>query len=314
MIFKAFLFMMLSFSVCAGMSEEFKLRHCGTFSGTGPVLSYQVEDKHYSMQKIAQDSYLLLKWSKEGIRSEVLENWSHVSDFLIQDNSLWILNANSISELSLNGLDLIEEFSIPRADSYQLRGRGMDLYKEKIYIAQGILGVREFDLSLREFSDLYPMYTKNKNGKRSEVTDLTFDKNFMYMSLATAGPGAFTGVTSFNMETDQIDHLGAYNIPKIGVLGPYSKIYNHGERLFINNEGWVHTISIKSFNRKKKITPRWLAHSSEQGGETIYSLIRGDLTFNQDKILGCDQKKTIDRVSKKRVISKVFVEISFSKL
>jgi len=266
------------------------------------------------MQKITQSSYILHHWNEEAVKSNILEGMPHVSDFIIKDSLLWVLNQRSLSKFDLDSLKLIEIYPIPRTDRRQLRARGMDIYKNKVYIAQGVLGVREFSLDSEEFSKLYPMYTKNKDGRFSEITDLTFDGDLMYMSLATASPDAFTGVISFNMNTNSIDHLSAYNIPKIGVLGPYSKVYIYGDRIFLNNEGWVHTISINKFKRKKRMTPQWLSHSSEHNGETIYSLIKGDLVFDRNKILGCDQKKIIDRESRKRSINKVFVEIDLNEL
>ena len=314
MISRSLLLILLSFSLYAKISEEFKLKHCAPLSGSGPILSYQNGHDSYSMQKIAQSSYVLYNWNTESVKSEVLERIPHVSDFLIKDNLLWVLNGGSLSKFDLESLKLIKVYPIPGATSPRFRARGMDIYQNKIYIAQGILGVRGFYLDLEEFSELYPMYTKNKDGKFSEITDLTFDRDLMYMSLSTATPSAFTGVVSFDMKTNKIDHLGAYNVPKIGVLGPSSKIYIHDSQIVLNNEGWVHTISIDRFNRKKRMTPQWLAHSSEYNGETIYSLIRGDLVFDGNKVLGCDQKKVVDRKSRKRSINKVFVEINLNEL
>ena len=104
----------------------------------------------------------------------------------------------------------------------------------------------------------------------------------------------FNGVTVFNTKTQNIENLAEYHKRRSGVVSPDARIYLNSGKVFINNMGWIHELTIDQIQTRSTVRPTWRAIALRQGNHQQYIMLKGDLVFSENQIMGCGRYRTLD--------------------
>lgn len=219
-----------------------------------------------------------------------LKNPGSIDDFLVVEDRLWTAGSKGLQEWNFEG-ELLAGYAYPdQMDRGKNRPRGFyhDRDKNLLALASGGLGLALFDLEKRKFFGRDPLNTRNGDGHSSAATDVVGDGFGTYfISMTGTSEGGFNGILVYDSNSKQILNRAEYNKYRAGVVYPLAKIYVGGNKIFLNNGGWIHAFERETLERDKKIRPRWLAIEYWQNGERSFPMIEGDLVIGQRGIMGC---------------------------
>ena len=261
-------------------------------------LTYENEGTHYFINKnkffsLHQDG------GDKNIHFPLDEN---TVDFFVKENSLWTLGNNLTERDLITGQIKNKYTTAPKAlmKLAHATAKSFHVLEDKIYIAHGNLGLVVFDLSAREFIHTDKINTKNGRGLPSEAVSVSGESHSQLFIAMSSWHKGFDGITVYDATSKRVLHKMAYDKRRSGNVGPNAKIYHRGERVYLNNGGWIHAFSTKNILRYRKLRASWLPiaeevetidHHGKTKKLTKYRMIEGDLIFANGNIMGCTKYK-----------------------
>lgn len=213
-------------------------------------------------------------------------------DFKIIKESIWLLTRDTLAEFDKEG-QLLNLYPIPESNQIRARGLGYHASLDAIFIAQGRIGLRKFDLNKREFTVKYPLNTINENGHRSSAISVVSHQGDLYTLMTGASQKGFNGVVIFDPVSVNIKNKAEYDRRRSGVVGVDARIYVYRDNVVINNSGWIHSISLDDAQNRSRVRPTWSAIAHVQENYQQYIMLSGDLIFNQDEAMGCGRVRNL---------------------
>ena len=259
-------------------------------------LSYENKGDYYFIQK--NKMFSLSK--TYSMPEELFSNTESVRDFVVEGDSVWSLSNNSLLRQDKDTGEVLETFStLPKnfKESRASYAKGIHLLNKKIYIAHGKSGVVVFDLSTRQIEKVVKISSSRGISEAVSITGDSPEKIFVAVSGFQKG---FNGIVTLDGQSSRILNKMSYNTKRWGIVTPNATIYQKGNRLFLNNGGWIHSFDSRIVAKSRQLNPYWHVIAEEierptNSGRMVtqrkYRRIVGDLIFSKDKIFGCTKFK-----------------------
>ncbi len=238
------------------------------------------------LQKIgpAKNSYFAIDDGNRHI--QLYKDMRQVYDFVIYRDMFWVLADGELNVFNAGG-EFVKSFSYGGSSRYSA-ARGMFVYEDKLYLAYGDLGLVSFDFSTLSFNFINAVNTWQETGLRSMTTSLAIADDKVFVSLTGLQQGAFNGVVTFDLSTQEIVNRSAYRNGREGVIDIEARIYLQNDKVILNNGGWIHRLEKSDLYRRSIARPRWLGIPySTPDGRRVYAMIKGDFVFDGGRVLGC---------------------------
>ncbi|MBY0515972.1 MAG: hypothetical protein K2P81_03615 [Bacteriovoracaceae bacterium] len=230
------------------------------------------------------------------------EHTERINDLLEIDHDLLVLFNNYFIVLDARGRQ-VAKYDLPVIPASTSISRSMALGGEKIFFTRGSAGVSAFDIKQKKFVGHYNLDINEKGGSAEAIV---FDGENFQIVTATSQQDGFTGVVTMS-DSGAILGSAAYNVRKAGVVGVGARARWVGDKLLINNLGWLHVISKAQILKGKEFVPRWVAYQIQETGRYHYMMLTGDLLVQADQksLMACGLTFEGEDPHRER-ISKVF--------
>ena len=291
---------LLSTIICQGADiNELQAKYCpdsveqnGARLRTFPLLFDSAPEGEYFVQNKMREGRRVNILFGPLFETEI-KNARAVVDFKVLEDSIYVLTIDTLIELDKDGYP-IARYNIPQAYQSKVKGLAYHAEQQALFLAQGRLGLRKFDLNSKSFTSTYPINTTNDNGHYSSAISVVAFEDDLYVLMTGASQKGFNGVVIFDPASNTIKNKAAYDRRRSGVVGVDAKIYTYDNQVVINNSGWIHRVSMQDAQSRSTIRPRWQAIAFVQGNYQQYIMLSGDLIFSQDKVLGCGRVRNLD--------------------
>lgn len=275
-------------SICRDTLEEREQRSGNTFLINKARFFYDaVSDSLVAAQKIktGEDQYRTrISWLDRDQRSrEALLPAFAYRSFAEVNGSIWFLQRGLIAEFDSATNVIVGTYrSIDEGketNTITTRARHMIADGARLYIAHGEHGVVVFDTEARKILKSYDGMIK----PGSMAAAVAVKDGFIYVLQGAYHERGFNGISILNMTDGSVHHV-EYSAQS-GVVNPYSSdMQIVGDRLFMNNGGWIHYTSLSELHGKESVAPEWLAiRDSKQR----YLMIEGNLQVANRKVVAC---------------------------
>ena len=223
-----------------------------------------------------------------------LASWiGRIKDFTVVNESIFILTNDFLIELD-HKANFLDKFALPKSNQYKSLGLSFHESDYSIYIARGKRGILRFELNTRTFGPNYAINTVNQSGHLSSAVSVDSEGDLLYVAMTGQSEKGFNGVTVFYTKTQSIENLAEYNKRRSGVVSPDARIYINDSKVFINNMGWIHELTINQIQTSSTVRPTWRAIPLWQGNHQQYIMLKGDFIFEDNQIMGCGRYRTLD--------------------
>jgi hypothetical protein len=204
---------------------------------------------------------------------------------LIQDNiSIWALTSTTLVELNSAG-EVLESYEIASSQDPTGHARSMVKADRNLVIARGYGGYMAFNMDERKI--IWSNSLENEDSGYG--AGISFDGNNLYAAVATRIEKGFTGIMKIDPSNGKVLKKSMYDVARSGVISTDAKVKILGDKIILNNGGWIHITLKNQIEEGKKIRPRWLAEVVPQSGEVSrhYLTLEGEFLFHGDFIMGC---------------------------
>jgi len=216
-------------------------------------------------------------------------------------DGIWISGDVKVQKIDFNGM-IVNEFIYNQTGSYKSRAIDIVKLNNLIILNQGSRGILAYDEST--LSLVWENYFSEIGDAKSVA--MTTDGTNIWAALSNTAPNTFTGIVQLDGKDGMTLKATPYDYSK-GIIGLDVKAKFYRGKLFLNNEGWIHVLTIKQLLTEKKLKPRWIAHVIPKDGNVNqhYMMSIGDLKIDNESITTCG-KFLIENNSKIEFKSKSF--------
>lgn len=207
-----------------------------------------------------------------------------ILDIVQHELSIWLLTPNDLVEMNSAG-EVLHRYSIDDANVQGRFASTMARAGNLLVITQGYAGFTGFDMEARKF------VWRNVLGGADDgyASAVTFDGANLLIAAATSMPNGFTGIITADLSTGAVIKRTRYDVARWGVIGTDVKARMVGEKLLLNNGGWLHLITPAQLAADRSIRPRWVAHTIPRNGDVgpHYMMLSGDFLLHDGQVMGC---------------------------
>lgn len=204
---------------------------------------------------------------------------------IIQDGiSIWLLTPTSLEEMNSGG-EILNSYPIASANAPGSYALSMVRARDLLVITSGYGGMMGFDLEKRAFT----WHNSLSGADDGYASGIAFDGDKLLVATATSMPDGFTGIMAVDATNGTVLKRGQYDVPRSGVISTDATAKMVGDRLLLNNGGWLHAITPEQLNGTRAIRPRWVAHVVPRNGEVNqhYMVLNGGFVMHDDMVMGC---------------------------
>lgn len=227
-------------------------------------------------------------WGVERIDGEMRE-WIYttdraLSDVVLYEDKLLVLSGQDVLQLSKSG-DLLGQYSLTHSSGAV--GRSMALDGDDLYIAQGQAGLVRFDLLNKRIVWRTNLAEVFRDGHRSFPTAVVPQNNMLYVVMTGGSVAGFNGVLMASSENGAVILSQEYDRRRAGVIDPRARAQFIGDRLVINNGGWIHIVTKAQIQGRRALTPRWVAVRVGGRDNPHYMMLSSGFILEGDTLKAC---------------------------
>jgi hypothetical protein len=212
-----------------------------------------------------------------------------INDFIVLDQSLWVLSGQSLVELDFHGA-VLARYSLNHSSGAS--GRSLSTDGHSLFIAQGRAGLVRFDLHERVIIWRTMLAEVFRDGHRSFSTAAVPQGDFLYIVMTGASERGFNGVAMAKISDGQVVLSGEYDKRRSGVIYPLARAEFVGDDLVINNGGWIHVVTKAQIQGRRDIRPRWVAVRVGGRSNPHYMMLASNFLIEQRTLKACGYEFT----------------------
>lgn len=232
----------------------------------------------------------------------ILKSHESINSMTESGESLWLVTNENIIEIDFTGKEQ-SRFTYNNTGSLLMRALDIVKINHLIILNRGQAGLFAYD------EKTFELVWQNTltDVKFGRVVAMAKDRELLWLALTNTSADGFSGIVQLNGISGKVIRSTPYDNQRAGIIGIDVKARFHQDKLYLNNEGWIHVMTLNQLQTAKKLRPHWIATVVPKNGEinSHYVMTIGDFLFESGEIVSCG--KYMDTVNGQYVFrSKTF--------
>ncbi len=182
---------------------------------------------------------------------EIFQTSDRIRDLAKTQDSLWLLRDYHLTQIDCSGVVLATYPIVFNPNPQTAKAISMKLVGDTLFISRGSAGLT----ALNTVTGKIIWHSELSEVEGSKPVSATFDGADLQVLMTGTREGGFNGVATVSVDGKVIGQT-AYNQRRAGVISPDAIAHWQGDKLVINNGGWIHVIT-KSQSDLNGLLSKW---------------------------------------------------------